>query len=172
MQGKVYGVPTDSAPAFTIYRTDVFAKYGLKAPTTWDDFIAVGKVLKGHGVKITNYAGEDPSTLEVLAMQAGAHWYAIDENSWKVNFQEAGTLKAAKVIQEIVDNDLNSTLSFAGTRPSNATTTTAAPQPAGSPPGRWPAWYRTSPSPSASGRSRLGPLSPTGRPRPPRATNK
>lgn len=113
VQGKVYGVPTASAPAFTIYRTDIFAKYGLKAPATWDDFIAAGKVLKKHGVKITNYAGEDPSTLEVLAMQAGAHWYAIDGDAWKVDFQDAGSLKAAKVIQDIIDNDLNSKLSFA-----------------------------------------------------------
>ncbi|MFF6988759.1 extracellular solute-binding protein [Streptomyces sp. NPDC010273] len=113
VQGKSYGVPTSSAPAFTIYRTDVFKKYGLAAPTTWDEFIAAGKVLKKHGVKITNYAGEDPSTLEVLAMQAGAHWYAIDGNAWKVDFQDAGSLKAAQVIQDIIDDDLASTLSFA-----------------------------------------------------------
>lgn len=113
VQGKMYGVPTSSSPNFTIYRADIFEKYGLKAPTTWDEFIAAGKVLKKHGVKITNYAGEDPSTLEVLAMQAGAHWYSIDGNSWKVDFQDAGTLKAAEVIQEIIDNDLNSKLSFA-----------------------------------------------------------
>ncbi|WP_369190723.1 ABC transporter substrate-binding protein [Streptomyces sp. R08] len=113
VQGKSYGVPTSSAPAFTIYRTDIFKKYGLKAPTTWDEFVAAGKVLKKHGVKITNYAGEDPSTLEVLAMQAGAHWYAIDGNAWKVDFQDAGSLKAAQVIQDIIDDDLASTLSFA-----------------------------------------------------------
>ncbi|MFJ4625687.1 ABC transporter substrate-binding protein [Streptomyces sp. NPDC088847] len=113
VQGKSYGVPTSSAPAFTIYRTDVFKKFGLEAPTTWDEFIAAGKVLKKHGVKITNYAGEDPSTLEVLAMQAGAHWYAIDGNAWKVDFQDAGSLKAAQVIQDIIDDGLASTLSFA-----------------------------------------------------------
>ncbi|MGI5459021.1 ABC transporter substrate-binding protein [Streptomyces sp. CA-249302] len=113
VQGKSYGVPTSSAPNFTIYRTDIFTKYGIEPPTTWDEFIAAGKTLKKHGIKITNYAGEDPSTLEVLAMQAGAHWYAIDGNSWKVDFQDAGTLKAAKVIQQIIDNDLNSKLSFA-----------------------------------------------------------
>jgi multiple sugar transport system substrate-binding protein len=113
VQGKMYGVPTSSAPNFTIYRTDLFEKYGIKAPTTWDEFIAAGKELKKHDIKITNYAGEDPSTLEVLAMQAGAHWYSIDGNAWKVDFQDAGTLKAAKVIQEIIDNDLNSKLSFA-----------------------------------------------------------
>lgn len=113
VQGKVYGVPTASAPAFTIYRTDVFEKYGLKAPETWDDFIAAGKVLKKHDIKITNYAGEDPSTLEVLAMQAGAHWYSVEGDSWVVNFQDEGSLKAAEVIQEIIDNDLNAKLSFA-----------------------------------------------------------
>ncbi|WP_328874581.1 extracellular solute-binding protein [Streptomyces sp. NBC_00287] len=113
VQDKLYGVPTSSAPNFTIYRTDLFEKYGIEAPETWDDFIAAGKVLKKHGIKITNYAGEDPSTLEVLAMQAGAHWYTIDGDSWKVDFQDEGTLKAAKVIQEIIDNDLNSKLSFA-----------------------------------------------------------
>ncbi|WP_328932073.1 MULTISPECIES: extracellular solute-binding protein [unclassified Streptomyces] len=113
VQGKSYGVPTSSAPAFTIYRTDIFKKYGLEAPTTWDEFIAAGKVLKKHGVKITNYAGEDPSTLEVLAMQAGAHWYAIDGNAWKVDFQDTGSLKAAQVIQDIIDDGLASTLSFA-----------------------------------------------------------
>ncbi|ELS57528.1 ABC transporter substrate-binding protein [Streptomyces viridochromogenes] len=113
VQGKVYGVPTASAPAFTIYRTDIFEKYGLQPPKTWDDFIAAGKELKKHGIKVTNYAGEDPSTLEVLAMQAGADWYSIDGDSWKVNFQDEGTLKAAKVIQEIIDNDLNAKLSFA-----------------------------------------------------------
>ncbi|WP_133914524.1 ABC transporter substrate-binding protein [Streptomyces sp. NBC_00582] len=113
VQGKVYGVPTSAAPAFTVYRTDVFEKYGLKPPATWDDFIAAGKVLKKHGIHITNYAGEDPSTLEVLAMQAGAHWYAIDGDSWKVDFQDEGSLKAAKVIQQVIDDDLNSKLSFA-----------------------------------------------------------
>ncbi|GHI02488.1 ABC transporter substrate-binding protein [Streptomyces cellostaticus] len=113
VQGRIYGVPTSSAPNFTIYRTDLFTRYGLEPPATWDEFIAAGKVLKKHGIKITNYAGEDPSTLEVLAMQAGAHWYRIDGNSWKVNFQDPGTLKAAQVIQEIIDNDLDSKLSFA-----------------------------------------------------------
>ncbi|MGW5606003.1 ABC transporter substrate-binding protein [Streptomyces sp. NPDC003753] len=113
VQGKMYGVPTSSAPNFTIYRTDIFQKYGLKPPATWDDFIAAGKELKKHGIKITNFAGEDPSTLEVLAMQAGAHWYSIDGNSWKVNFQDPGSLKAAQVIQDIIDSDLNSKLSFA-----------------------------------------------------------
>jgi multiple sugar transport system substrate-binding protein len=113
VEGKTYAVPTSSAPAFTVYRTDVFQKYGLKPPATWDDFIADGEVLIKHGIHITNYAGEDPSTLVTLAMQAGAHWYSIDGNSWKIDFQDPNTLKAAAVIQKVIDDDLDSTISFA-----------------------------------------------------------
>lgn len=113
VQGKIYAVPTSSAPAFTIYRTDVFQQYGLKPPATWDDFIADGEVLKQHGIHITNYAGEDPSTLVILAMQAGAKWYTIDGNSWKVDFQDPNTLKAAAVIQKVIDDGLDSQISFA-----------------------------------------------------------
>ncbi|NUR59810.1 MAG: extracellular solute-binding protein [Catenulispora sp.] len=113
VQGKLYAVPTSSGPQFTIYRTDIFQQYGLKPPATWDDFIAAGEALKPHGIHITNYAGEDPSTLVVLAMQAGAHWYRINGNSWKVDFQDPQSLKAAAVIQKVVDDDLDSQLSFA-----------------------------------------------------------
>jgi multiple sugar transport system substrate-binding protein len=113
VQGKAYGVATSSSPAFTIYRADVFKKYGIAPPATWDGLIAAGKVLKSHGVHITNYAGEDPSTLETLAMQAGAHWYSIQGNAWKVNFQDPATLRAAAVIQQIIDNGLDSSISFA-----------------------------------------------------------
>jgi multiple sugar transport system substrate-binding protein len=113
VQGRVYGVPTSSAPAFTIYRTDLFQRYGLTPPATWDDFIADGKVLKRHGIEITNYAGEDPSTLEVLSMQAGAHWYRIDGNAWRIDFQDKGSLAAAGVIQQVLDGGLAAKLSFA-----------------------------------------------------------
>ncbi|TKA08890.1 ABC transporter substrate-binding protein [Actinacidiphila oryziradicis] len=113
IQGKVYGAPTSAAPAFTVYRADIFDKYKLKVPTTWNEFVAAGKVLAKHGIHITNYAGEDPSTLETMAMQAGAHWYAIDGDSWKVNLLDPGSLKAANVIQQIVDSNLNSSVSFA-----------------------------------------------------------
>jgi multiple sugar transport system substrate-binding protein len=113
IQGKVYASPTTTSPGFTIYRTDIFHKYGLAAPTTWTEFLADGKVLASHGVHITNYAGEDPTSLETLAMQAGAHWYSIDGNSWKVDFQDAGSLKAANVVQQIIDGNMNSSISFA-----------------------------------------------------------
>ncbi|WP_433291721.1 ABC transporter substrate-binding protein [Actinoplanes sp. CA-030573] len=49
--GKVYGVPMGGFMAGAIlYNKDVYAKLGLQAPKTWDDFIANGKKIKDSGV--------------------------------------------------------------------------------------------------------------------------
>ncbi|MDT0317035.1 ABC transporter substrate-binding protein [Streptomyces millisiae] len=113
VQGTAYGVPTSSAPAFTIYRADVFEEYGLQPPETWDDMIEAGRVLAEDGINITNYAGEDPSTLVTMAMQAGAHWYQIEGDAWKIDLLDPGSLRAAEIIQEIVDGGMHSSLTFA-----------------------------------------------------------
>jgi multiple sugar transport system substrate-binding protein len=109
LDGRQYAVPNSLAPEFFVYRTDIYKKYGLSAPTTWDQFISQGKILAAHGVKITNFAGEDPSTLVNQAWQAGAHWYSVDGDSWKIDFLSQQSLQAAKVIQDLIDENAIST---------------------------------------------------------------
>lgn len=113
--GATYGIPTGSSPLFTAYRADLFAKYGIKAPTTWDDVIAAGRAVqkKDKNVKIFNMAGEDPSTLVDLSWQAGAQWYALDGDHWKIGFTSPEALKAADVVQRLVDDNLASNASYA-----------------------------------------------------------
>ncbi|MGW0710634.1 ABC transporter substrate-binding protein [Streptomyces sp. NPDC002643] len=41
--GTTFGIPMGSSPLFTAYRADLFEKYGIEAPKTWDDLIAAGK---------------------------------------------------------------------------------------------------------------------------------
>lgn len=50
--GHVYGVPFNSAPVGMWYRKDIFDKYNLKLPETWDEYIQTGRELKKHGVYI------------------------------------------------------------------------------------------------------------------------
>ncbi|HBE79330.1 MAG TPA: hypothetical protein DDW65_16385, partial [Firmicutes bacterium] len=38
LDGKIYGTPQDSGAITMVYRKDIFDKYGLKVPTTWDEF--------------------------------------------------------------------------------------------------------------------------------------
>ncbi|MHC5904225.1 ABC transporter substrate-binding protein [Streptomyces sp. S6] len=112
--GATYGIPTGSSPLFTAYRADLFAKYGVKAPTTWADVIAAGKAVqaKDKGVKIFNMAGEDPSTLVDLSWQAGAAWYKLAGDHWEIGFTSPEALKAADIVQQLVDDGLASNASY------------------------------------------------------------
>ncbi|MFE4800638.1 ABC transporter substrate-binding protein [Streptomyces sp. NPDC056708] len=113
--GTTFGIPMGSSPLFTSYRADLFQKYGLQAPKTWDDLIAAGKKARSQdkNVKIFNIAGEDPSTLVDLSWQAGAQWYKVDGDHWVIGFTSPDALKAGDVVQQLVDNDLVSSASYA-----------------------------------------------------------
>lgn len=106
VNGKYYGIPSGAEPSFMIVNKAVYDKYGVAVPKTWDEVIAAGKELKKHGVYVMNMAGEDPSTLVGLVQQAGGTWYKINGDSWHVDFLSPESLKAADVIQRLVDNNL------------------------------------------------------------------
>lgn len=113
--GTTVAVPMGSSPLFTAYRADLFKKYGLKAPKTWQDVIANGKKAQKENpnVKIFNMAGEDPSTLVDLSWQAGAQWYKAAADHWVIDFTSPEALKAGDVIQQLVDNNIASNASYA-----------------------------------------------------------
>jgi multiple sugar transport system substrate-binding protein len=113
--GTTFGIPMGSSPLFTAYRADLFDKYGIEAPKTWDDLIAAGKKAQKQNakVKIFNMAGEDPSTLVDLSWQAGAQWYKVDGDHWVVDFTSPEALKAGAIVQQLVDNGLASNASYA-----------------------------------------------------------
>ncbi|GGH66439.1 putative ABC transporter extracellular-binding protein YurO [Paenibacillus silvae] len=73
---KVYGVNMGKV-AFTglFYNKDLFAKYNLQVPTTWDELQNVIKVFKDNGVEALGFAGKDvwPIGLAVQGLQASIH---------------------------------------------------------------------------------------------------
>ncbi|AWS43605.1 ABC transporter substrate-binding protein [Streptosporangium sp. 'caverna'] len=113
--GITVGLPQASAPNFYAYRTDLFDEYGLQVPKTWDELIATGEKAAAarKGTKIWNMAGEDPSTFVGLSWQAGATWYKAAGDHWEINFTSPATLKAADVLQRLIDHDLFSSASYA-----------------------------------------------------------
>ncbi|MET8982807.1 extracellular solute-binding protein [Streptomyces sp. NPDC004539] len=113
--GTTFGIPMGSSPLFTAYRADLFAKYGIEAPKTWDDLIAAGKKVRQQdkNVKIYNMAGEDPSTLVDLSWESGAQWYKVAGDHWEIGFTTPEALRAGDVVQQLVDNDLASGASYA-----------------------------------------------------------
>jgi raffinose/stachyose/melibiose transport system substrate-binding protein len=49
--GRSYAVPMSVSAYGLYYNKDIFEKYSLKPPATWDEFIAVCKTLKQNGVQ-------------------------------------------------------------------------------------------------------------------------
>lgn len=106
VEGKFFGFPAGPSATFMMANKAVYDKYGLAVPKTWEEFVTTGKELKTHGVTVMNLAGEDPSTLLQMSQQAGASWFEIDGDKWKVNLQDDATMKAVNIIQQMVDQDL------------------------------------------------------------------
>jgi multiple sugar transport system substrate-binding protein len=103
-QGKVYGIPQDIAPLKLFYRADLFTKYGLTVPTTWDEFAATAKTVRGKAPKayLTNFDAADPGWFTGLAQQAGANWWSTSGDTWKVDIADAPTRKVADYWQGLV----------------------------------------------------------------------
>ena len=100
-QGKfgnaVYAIPQASGPMAFFYRKDLFAKYGIAAPTTWDEYAkAAAKI---HAADPKAYIGTFPpgnaAWFTSLAWQAGAQWFGVEGDTWTVNIDTPQTEKVA-----------------------------------------------------------------------------
>jgi len=65
--GHIFGVPFNSAPVGMWYRKDIFDKYNIKLPQTYDEYIAAGRQLKKYGVYI------DSISVAAQAMDRSTH---------------------------------------------------------------------------------------------------
>ncbi|MEV1024810.1 sugar ABC transporter substrate-binding protein [Streptomyces sp. NPDC050264] len=93
----VYAVPQDAAPMMFLYREDLFEKYGLSVPGTWDDFAEVARELKKKAPEkdLTTFSANDSGLFAGLAQQAGATWWTASGDKWKVGIDDAATKKVA-----------------------------------------------------------------------------
>ncbi|GIH17840.1 ABC transporter substrate-binding protein [Rugosimonospora africana] len=57
--GKVYGVPLEMSTFQIYYNKDIFSKYSLQPPTTWDQLISDSQALLSHGITPFAAAGKD-----------------------------------------------------------------------------------------------------------------
>lgn len=64
--GKVYGVPLTLNAGVIFYNKDIFEKFDLKEPETWDEFIEVSKTLKENGITPIAQAGRAAYLLSML----------------------------------------------------------------------------------------------------------
>lgn len=108
LAGKNWAVPLDADAQVFFYRKDLFAKYRIAVPTTWDQFRTAAQQLKAAdpATRIGTFFSDDPSTLEAMSWQAGAQWFGTTGDAWKVDLQDSDTHKVSAYWQGLVKDDL------------------------------------------------------------------
>ncbi|MFD7979725.1 ABC transporter substrate-binding protein [Streptomyces sp. NPDC059071] len=106
--GKSWAVPFDAAPQAFYYRKDLFAKYQVAVPRTWDEFKSAAEKVKKADAKarIATFFPDDPTTFEAMAWQAGAQWFKAENDTWKIDTTDPATTKVAAYWQGLLDADL------------------------------------------------------------------
>jgi multiple sugar transport system substrate-binding protein len=104
--GVNYAVPQGTAPMFLFYRTDIFARHGLTAPTTWDEYAATARALRAAdpGTHLATFPANDAQLFAGLSQQAGAQWWTRKDGTWTVGINDPATLKVADFWQGLVDD--------------------------------------------------------------------
>ncbi|MGY5764700.1 ABC transporter substrate-binding protein [Brachybacterium sp. DNPG3] len=101
----VYAVPQDTGPLQFYYRADVFDDLGLSAPETWDDYADCARAI--HAADPSMYLGTfsstDPGLFVGLAQQAGASWWGIDGERWRVDIDAEPTQRVAALWGGLVE---------------------------------------------------------------------
>ena len=76
---KVFAIPVDGGPMGMIYRTDVFKKYQITPPATWDQYAATAQKLKDAGGPHFGDLGSNvPALFMALQQQKGAVPFGYD----------------------------------------------------------------------------------------------
>ncbi|MBC9823937.1 extracellular solute-binding protein [Terrabacter sp. MAHUQ-38] len=105
--GQLFGIPVDLGPEALFYRSDLFKKYGITAPTTWDEFAAAAQ--KVHAADAKAYLTTLPESaydLGALTWQTGSKWFGTKNNAWQVTIDNAQTQKVAQYWQGLLDKKL------------------------------------------------------------------
>ncbi|MFC5290044.1 extracellular solute-binding protein [Actinokineospora guangxiensis] len=104
----VFAVPQDTGPLALFYRKDLFERYDIAVPKTWEEYADAARKLKAADpkVSITHFPQKDVNWFAGLVWQAGGQWFALDGDAWTVNLADPNARKVADYWQGLVDDDL------------------------------------------------------------------
>lgn len=105
--GKTWSVPFDATPQVYFYRKDLFEKYGVSVPKTWDEYRAAAEKIKAAdpAARIGSFPTDAPLQA-ALSWQAGAKWFRIEDGAWKPDINDAPSRKVADFWQGMLEDDL------------------------------------------------------------------
>jgi multiple sugar transport system substrate-binding protein len=104
----VYAIPQASGPMGFFYRADLFQKWGIAPPKTWDDFRTAAKTIRQKDPKayISTFPPGNSAWFTALAWQAGGKWFGSEGDAWTVNMDNPQTQKVADYWDSMIKDDL------------------------------------------------------------------
>lgn len=104
--GKTYAIPQDTGPMALYYRADLYEKFGIQVPTTWDEFAAAAETVHAAdpSVALGYLATDDSSTVAAYAWQRDASWFSIADDSWEVGIDDSASAESAAYWQGLLDS--------------------------------------------------------------------
>ena len=104
----IFGLPMDSGPMALFYNAEVFEKYDVEVPTTWDEYVEAARAL--HAADPNVYIGSDgndPGFATSIMWQAGGKPYSVDGTDITIDLAgDEGAAKYAETWQKLVDEGL------------------------------------------------------------------
>jgi multiple sugar transport system substrate-binding protein len=96
-KGEILAYPQDTGPMGMLYRVDLFEKYKIEVPKTWDDFAAAARKLHAADPKvfITDMAANEAAAWHGLMWQAGSKPYSVNGSSVGLAVNDAASKKVA-----------------------------------------------------------------------------
>jgi multiple sugar transport system substrate-binding protein len=104
----VYTVPWASGPMAMFYRKDLFAKWGIDPPATWDAFEQAARLVrkKDSRAYLHSFPSSNSAWFEGLAWQAGGQWVRTDGDTWIIDIDNEHTRKVAQFWDRLIADDL------------------------------------------------------------------
>jgi len=107
VDGKTYGMPLELNISYIFYNKEIFKKYNLEVPKTYDEFLNVVKTLKQNGVVPATVGAKDgwPASFwfMYLADRIGGPTVLTDAIHGKTKLDSPDVIKAADEVKKLVD---------------------------------------------------------------------
>ncbi|PTM59067.1 ABC transporter substrate-binding protein [Desmospora activa] len=101
----VYAIPEDIGPLVLLFRPDVFEKYGLSQPETWDEFAENAKELhqKNPDQSMAYFPVNNGGWITGMLWQAGVQPFQRTSDGWKINLNSPEAKKVINFWGDLID---------------------------------------------------------------------
>ncbi|MFJ7999264.1 ABC transporter substrate-binding protein [Streptomyces sp. NPDC096310] len=105
---RIFSLPLDIEPMVMHYRVDLFERYGLDVPRTWEEFESLARTVrrKAGDRRLVLFPTDGFTQFAAYSWQAGAQWFDTAGGAWNLSLADEPTRRVAAYWQRLIDDDL------------------------------------------------------------------